>query len=109
MHPILLISISFEFQEQQCHAYSIATQALAAGVRLKARDNTHHLRAAVMEYHAVTTTDEDMDISDEEAECKDINPEAYLQYEEAGLVHLVHGWIQQSQPEKVSFVKSITI
>lgn len=36
-----------------------------------------------------------------------VNQEAYesnVVGEQGGVVHLVHGWIQQKQPEKVSFI-----
>lgn len=42
----------------------------------------------------------DSEASDDE-ESQDINLQAYQHSENAGLVHLVHGWIQQNQPSKV--------
>lgn len=45
-----------------------------------------------------------MDMSDgnnSDDDNDDINSGAYEYSEDAGLVHLVHAWIQQNQPQKV--------
>ncbi len=70
-------------------------------------DPTRHTNESKMRYAKEDDEESgsDMDISvdeqQEEPEHVDINMDAYQYSEDAGLIHLVHAWIQQNQRSKV--------
>ncbi|KAF8956760.1 hypothetical protein BDZ97DRAFT_1955762 [Flammula alnicola] len=101
---------------QKCERYQLACQSLCADVPLHSRfDNTRHEGTNIMKYK----TDDDMEIDSgsdmpDDSNEEEVNPKAYdlmdtqnsglEKGEQAGVVHLVHGWIQQGQPLKGLFI-----
>jgi hypothetical protein len=78
----------------------MAVQSLVPHVKLRQIDATRHPKETQMKF--TKKMEDDMDISDSDDEdSKEINVTAYQHSENAGLLHLVHGWIQQGQPKGV--------
>ncbi|KAJ2911983.1 hypothetical protein MD484_g8435, partial [Candolleomyces efflorescens] len=97
---------------QLCRIYQLATQALCANMTPNLRmDRVRHEGVNFMEYrgpsrtdggvHPVASVDGNM-VPDHPA-YDEANPagSGVLETETAGVLHLVHGWIQQGQPAKV--------
>ena len=101
-------------KENLCKSYQLAAQSLCSDVSLHTRqDRTRHEGVNVMEYSTEAGSmekgkgkqvyqdeDEDRDAYDLE----DSRNSGLVRNEQAGVVHLVHGWIQQGQPQKVSLL-----
>jgi hypothetical protein len=98
--------------------YQLACQSLCADTPLHTQfDAAQHEGVQVMTYRVETDGGEKKRAGDEkedEEEDRDTDSEAYdaydmgesensglVQDEQAGVLHLVHGWIQQNQPRKV--------
>jgi hypothetical protein len=102
--------IDNEVKAAQCKIYQLATQSLCSDVRLHSRiQGGRHERNNVMEYKRVG---EEVEVESED-EDELVNKDAYemegredvglvTDEEQGGVVHLVHGWVQQNQPSKVS-------
>jgi hypothetical protein len=101
-------------KEGQCQSYQLASQSLCSDLLLHSRfQGARHEGGNVMEYRTVGEGLKEKESEDESEEDDDsFNGDAYnleekedvglVKGEEGGVVHLVHGWIQQNQPEKVS-------
>jgi hypothetical protein len=57
-----------------------------------------------MEYRTVgeESEDEDDEVNEEAYEMGRVEDVGLMKEEQAGVAHLIHGWIQQKQPSKVS-------
>jgi hypothetical protein len=101
-----------------CEVYQLVCQSLCADAPLHTRfDRTRHEGAQVMTYRVETDGGEKKRAGNEkegEEEDRDTDSEGYDAYEmgewensglvedeQAGVLHLVYGWIQQNQPRKV--------
>ncbi|RXW19334.1 hypothetical protein EST38_g6528 [Candolleomyces aberdarensis] len=104
--------------EKLCRIYQLAAQALCSDMAPNLRmDRTRHEGVNVMQYdapaqsqtHDLAANDgEDIGVDDgmknHPAYESDLSNSGVQEYERAGVVHLVHGWIQQGQPEKGLFI-----
>ena len=100
-------------KEAQCQSYQMASQSLCSDLLLHRIQGVRHEGGNVMEYRTVGEGLKEKESEDESEEDDDsFNGDAYnleekedvglVKGEEGGVVHLVHGWIQQNQPQKVS-------
>ena len=103
-------------KEGQCQSYQLASQSLCSDLLLYSRfQGARHEGENVMEYRTVGEGVQEKESEDERESEEDDSfyGDAYnleekedvglvKGEEEGGVVHLVHGWIQQNQPEKVS-------
>ncbi|KAF8867895.1 hypothetical protein CPB84DRAFT_1810481, partial [Gymnopilus junonius] len=91
----------------QCKAYQLASQAVCSALPLHSRfDSTRHEGVNIMKFESGSRKDNSDDQQPPEPDNEEVNPEAYEPDEElghferkeqAGVVHLVHGWQQQAQ------------
>lgn len=56
------------------------------------------------DYSDTCLSDREDEINDEAYDARQLEKNGLQRSEQAGVLHLVHGWIQQAQPEKVSLV-----
>ena len=93
-----------------CKNYQLATQSLCSDVRLHSRSQGgRHENQDFMEYGRVKDGSDDSD-SDDLMNRKAYEMSELVKDEErVGVAHLVHGWIQQGQAEKVRDMMRVII
>lgn len=117
--------IHLGFKHDLCKAYQLACQALCSDAPLHTRkDPTRHEAGNVMQYSTEAGSSKgkgkgklvvynndnyEEGNGDEDAryDLEDFADTGLVRNEQAGVLHLVHGWIQQKQPEKVTLSVSL--
>lgn len=94
-------------QTKKCEHYKLATQNLCSQVTLhKVSDLTRHEPGLKMKYKVVGEEEDEEANADANGEPDtEMNASAYEATEQAGLLHLAHGWIQRGNPKKVSRIE----
>ena len=92
-----------------CEIYQLATQSLCSDAPLHTRfDQTRHEDIKIMKYIIEEKKDESDEINPEAYDAEELEDTGLTQDEQAGVLHLLHGWIQRNQPNKVRYIQPVS-